>query len=76
MLHNCWQAGVALTGALSQLVSPLALNKITDYMDTHDPDVDGDGVPLVVVLSVAGLFLGQVLTHHDTITVQAVISYQ
>lgn len=46
-------------GALSQLVSPLALNQVTDYMDRHDAE-GGGGVPLLVVVSVAGLFLGQV----------------
>ena len=55
-----WQASVALTGALTQLISPLALNKITDYMDTYDSEKENNGIPLVVVVSVAGLFLGQV----------------
>lgn len=51
---------MALAGAMTQLASPLALNKITDYMDTYDPEKAGKGIPLVVVVSVAGLFLGQV----------------
>ena len=51
---------MAFIGALTQLIPPLALNKITDYMETYDSDKAGDGVPLVVVGSVAGLFLGQV----------------
>lgn len=54
------QAATALVGALTQLVSPLALNQITDYMDTYDKDAPKQGIPLVVVASVAGLFLGQV----------------
>ncbi|CBJ26643.1 conserved unknown protein [Ectocarpus siliculosus] len=53
------QAATALVGALTQLVSPLALNQITDYMDTYDKDAPKQGIPLVVVASVAGLFLGQ-----------------
>ena len=50
---------MALAGALTQLISPMALNEITDYMDTYDSEED-KGIPLVVVVSVAGLFLGQV----------------
>ncbi|CAN0100738.1 unnamed protein product, partial [Ectocarpus sp. 4 AP-2014] len=53
------QATTALVGALTQLVSPLALNQITDYMDTYDKDAPKQGIPLIVLASVAGLFLGQ-----------------
>lgn len=51
---------MALFGALAYLIPPLALNKITDYMDTYDEETAEGGVPLVVVVSVAGLFIGQV----------------
>ncbi|CAN0354496.1 unnamed protein product [Pylaiella littoralis] len=59
------QATVALFGAVSQLVSPLALNQITDYMETHGP---GEGVPLSVVVAIAGLFLGQGLANYTDAT--------
>ena len=52
---------MALAGALTQLISPLALNKITDYMDTYDSEAEHEGIPLVIVVSVAGLFFGQVI---------------
>lgn len=51
---------MALFGALAYLIPPLALNKITDYIDTYDEDSSDGGVPLIVVASVAGLGLGQV----------------
>eukprot|EP00903_Cladosiphon_okamuranus_P011464 g10798.t1 len=58
------QAVVALTGALSQLVSPLALNHVTDYMDKHGSESGSGGLPLLVVVSVAGLFLGQAVANY------------
>lgn len=51
---------MALFGAISQLIPPLALNQITDYMDSYDAGTTEGGVPLVVVVAVGGLFFGQV----------------
>lgn len=51
---------MALIASFAYLIPPMALNKITDYIDTYDKDAAGDGVPLIVVASVAGLCLGQV----------------
>lgn len=53
---------MALFGSLAYLIPPLALNKITDYIDTFDKDTSDGGLPLIVVASVAGLGLGQVYT--------------
>ena len=50
---------MALIGATMQLIPPLALNKITDFMENYDPDTS-EGVPFIVVCSVAGLFISQV----------------
>lgn len=53
------QAAVALFGAISQLAPPLALRRITAFMDEYDSDTD-NGVPLDVVIAVGGLVVGQV----------------
>ena len=50
---------MSLFGVMTELIAPLSLNKITVFMDTYDSEAEHEGIPLIVVASVAGLFLGQ-----------------
>ncbi|CAM9318351.1 unnamed protein product, partial [Discosporangium mesarthrocarpum] len=64
------QAAVAFVSAFTQLIPPLALNSVTNYMESYDPeDESSKGVPLIVVLSIVGIFAGQLMANYtDLIT--------